>query len=285
MWLRNSPIAFAIATATLLLGGRPLLDELRLALDAATTAQGSPARRLALLALHLAGFAAFFWLTNLLSKAVDAPPSLTLVLAVGWLASALVAALALGQALLPLGSLLPILRRVGRALLLGTALGLTAWAGGLATLRFWEPLGAATLHAAAGLLRLVGSDVWSDPATATLGFEGFTIVISSVCSGYEGIGLLTILTGAYLWAFRSALRFPQVFVLVPIGIALSWLTNVVRIAALMLVGARWSSEVALGSFHSKAGWLLFCGIALGGVALTRRTSLFSRDRFPLASKV
>jgi exosortase E/protease (VPEID-CTERM system) len=119
-----------------------------------------------------------------------------------------------------------------------------------------------------------------------LGFEGFRIVIEPVCSGYEGIGLLTILTGAYLWAFRSALRFPQVLVLVPIGIALSWLTNVVRIAALMLVGARWSSEVALGSFHSKAGWLLFCGIALGGVALTRRTSFFSRDvavRVPIAT--
>ena len=85
--------------------------------------------------------------------------------------------------LLPLASLLPILRRVGRALLLGTALGLAAWAGGLATVRLWEPLGAATLHAVAGLLRLAGPDVWTDSATATLGFEGFTVVISPVCSG------------------------------------------------------------------------------------------------------
>jgi len=281
------PIAFAVATATLLLGGRPLVDELRLALGAATTAQGPPLLwRLGLVALHLAGFAAFFWLTQLLSRTADALPSYTLVLAVGSLASGLAASLALAQALLPLGSLLPILRRVGRVLGLGTALGMAAWAGGVATLHFWEPLGAATLHATAGLLRLASPDVWTDSATATLGFEGFTVEISRSCSGYEGIGLLTILTGAYLWAFRSALRFPQVFVLLPIGIALSWLANVARIAALMLVGARWSMDLALGSFHSKAGWLLFCGIALGGVALTRRTSLFSRDvaaRIPSAT--
>jgi exosortase E/protease (VPEID-CTERM system) len=280
------PIAFAIATATLLLGGRPLLEELRLALGTATHAQGSLVRRLGLVAVHLASFAAFFWLTQLLSRTLDAPPSYTLALAVGLLASALAAPLALAQALLPLGALLPILRRVGRALLLGTALGMAAWAGGVATLHFWEPLGAATLHATAWLLRLAGPDVWSDAATATLGFEGFTVVISRSCSGYEGIGLLTILTGAYLWAFRSALRFPQVLVLVPIGIALSWLANVLRIAALMLVGARWSLDLALGSFHSKAGWLLFCGIALGLVALTRRTPLFSRDvaaRSPVAT--
>jgi exosortase E/protease (VPEID-CTERM system) len=45
----------------------------------------------------------------------------------------------------------------------------------------------------------------------------------------------------------------------------------------MLVGARWSPEIALGSFHSKAGWVLFCGLALGLLALTRSTSLFARD--------
>jgi exosortase E/protease (VPEID-CTERM system) len=116
-----------------------------------------------------------------------------------------------------------------------------------------------------------------DLASATLSVEGFAVVIAPICSGYEGIGLLSILVLAYLVMFRNELRFPHVLALLPIGIALSWLANVLRLSVLMLVGARWSSELALGSFHSKAGWVLFCGIALGLVTVARRTAIFHRD--------
>ena len=39
-----------------------------------------------------------------------------------------------------------------------------------------------------------------------------------------------------------------------------------RIAALVLVGTRVSPEVALGGFHSQAGWLAFNALALGTLA-------------------
>jgi exosortase E/protease (VPEID-CTERM system) len=273
------PVLLAVATATLLLGGRPLLEDLRLSLETSMAANRPLALRAGLVFVHLAAFAGFFWLTVLFSRTTGELPRHAPVLAAAWLGSAVAAVLALAHAVLPLGSLLGIARRLGRALVLCGALGLAAWAGGVATVRFWEPLGGATLDAAAALLRLAGP-VSSDPATARLVFEGFSVVIAPVCSGYEGIGLLTILTGAYLWVFRSTLRFPHVLALVPLGIALSWLANVLRIAALMVVGARWSPELALGSFHSKAGWVLFCGIALGLVAVTRSSRVFCRDVAP-----
>jgi exosortase E/protease (VPEID-CTERM system) len=276
---RVGPFLAAVATATVLLGGRPLLAELRSALDAAARKAG-PRARLGPLALHLGAFAAFLALTTRLpgtTEATGAPPAHAPALVAGSVAAGLVAVLALLHALLPLGALLGVARRFGRALGLAAALGAAASLAGIASTAFWEPLAAATLHGVDALLRLVSPDVWSDPATSTLAFEGFTVLITASCSGYEGVGLLTVLTSAYLWTFRRTLRFPHVLLLLPAGIALSWLANVVRIAALMVVGARWSEELALGSFHSKAGWLLFCGIALGLVAATRRVSFFARD--------
>ena len=40
-----------------------------------------------------------------------------------------------------------------------------------------------------------------------------------------------------------------------------------RIALLIAVGVNISPEIALSGFHSKAGWLFFCGIALALIAL------------------
>ena len=49
-----------------------------------------------------------------------------------------------------------------------------------------------------------------------------------------------------------------------------------RIAALIAVGDLGRPEVAVGGFHSQAGWLAFNGIGLGLVVLARRGRLFSR---------
>jgi exosortase E/protease (VPEID-CTERM system) len=51
----------------------------------------------------------------------------------------------------------------------------------------------------------------------------------------------------------------------------AWSANVLRISALILVGSRWSPELAFGGFHSKAGWILFCCVALGLAALAHHT--------------
>jgi CAAX prenyl protease-like protein len=44
-----------------------------------------------------------------------------------------------------------------------------------------------------------------------------------------------------------------------------------------LIGSYFSEEVAVGGFHAKAGWLIFCGLALGLIVLSRRLHFFSRQ--------
>jgi exosortase E/protease (VPEID-CTERM system) len=269
-------IALAVVTATLLLGGRPLIGDLLHGFEVAAGAERrSVAHRLTFVALHLASVGSFFGLSQALVSSEDLS-SHSLWLVALWLSSALSAFLCLLHAVIPLRALAALIGTAGRVLAWGFVLGVVAWAGGLATIRFWDPLGAATLHVVAATLRLVSYDLVVDPSTAALSFEGFGVVIAPACSGYEGIGLLTILTTTYLWASRDSLRFPRVLAILPVGIGLVWLANAMRIAALMVIGARWSPEVALGSFHSKAGWVLFCGIALGLVALSQRASFLSR---------
>ena len=58
--------------------------------------------------------------------------------------------------------------------------------------------------------------------------------------------------------------------LYPIGIVAIWLANIVRVAALVLVGAWLSPEVAGRGFHSLAGWITFTLIALALVGLSHR---------------
>jgi len=45
---------------------------------------------------------------------------------------------------------------------------------------------------------------------------------------------------------------------------------------LIAIGAWVSPEVALGGFHAKAGWLLFCGLALAIAFVALRSSYFTR---------
>jgi exosortase E/protease (VPEID-CTERM system) len=272
------PILLAIVTAVVLLDGRRLLEELRAALHRSAERQNEsrPHARWVSLGVHLAAFASFLSITVFFSTAGEDLPRFARFLAVAWIVSILSALLALTNVVAPLRAFVPLARRAGLPLALGPLLGIAAWAGGVASVRFWDPLGALTLESVAALLRLAGPDVAADATMATLSFEGFGVVISPACSGYEGIGLFLVLMSAYLWICRARLRFPHAFVVLLVGIALVWLANVVRISALMLVGARWSSEVALGSFHSKAGWVLFCGITLALVASTGRTKFLSR---------
>jgi exosortase E/protease (VPEID-CTERM system) len=120
------------------------------------------------------------------------------------------------------------------------------------------------------LLRLLTQQVHVDVASELLVVGDFEVLIRPACSGIEGMVLLGIFSSAYVYRFRKTLRFPQAFSLIPLAIAAAWLTNIVRIAALALIGAHWSPAIAAGGFHSKAGWLAFCGLALGVVLLGQR---------------
>jgi exosortase E/protease (VPEID-CTERM system) len=120
--------------------------------------------------------------------------------------------------------------------------------------------------------------VVGNPETLVVGTSSYTVFIDRQCSGYEGIGLIAVMLGFYLYVFRKSLRFPNALVLLAIGMISIWVANGFRIAALIAVGTWISPEVAEGGFHSAAGWLLFCAVTLGLVAISRRSKWFARSQ-------
>jgi exosortase E/protease (VPEID-CTERM system) len=76
---------------------------------------------------------------------------------------------------------------------------------------------------------------------------------------------------AWLLYFRAEYRFPRALLIVPAGVLLVFALNVLRIAALVLIGNAGHPAVAIYGFHSQAGWIAF-NCAACGVALASRSS-------------
>jgi exosortase E/protease (VPEID-CTERM system) len=198
-----------------------------------------------------------------------------------WLVAWVVAGLALAVTWIPLALPWPALRalwpRLSGALLIGGCAGLLAWGAGQASSTIWAQLAPVTLSVVAAMLRVVLPDLMVDEATATIGTPAFAVQIAPVCSGFEGIGLILALLGAYMIVERKHLLFPRVLMLLPAAVATVWTANALRIALLIVIGNEFSPQLALGGFHSKAGWLLFSAIALGFIAVARRTRYFTLE--------
>ena len=157
-------------------------------------------------------------------------------------------------------------------------LGVLAWLGGFLGEALWRTAASYTFALASAALRLVYDDVVSRPERLVLGTRGFRVNIAPTCSGLEGVGLLLAFLGIYLWVFRRELRFPAALVLLPIGAVSIWLLNALRIVLLIVIGSSGWREIALGGFHSQAGWLTFNLVALGFVALVNRNGWFLKSR-------
>jgi len=70
------------------------------------------------------------------------------------------------------------------------------------------------------------------------------------------------------------LRFPRAFLLVPTAMVVIWLSNAVRITALILIGVAGARDVAVNGFHSEAGWIAFNCVALGFALTAQRVAWF-----------
>lgn len=128
----------------------------------------------------------------------------------------------------------------------------------------WPALTGATFHAVAAVLALTGGPVHVDAAGYIIGIGGFRVHIAQQCSGVEGLALVTGFTALYAALFHDRIRpLRYALVVLPLGLVLSWCLNVLRIAALIVIGDRVSPDLAVNGFHSYAGWLFFILLALG----------------------
>jgi len=176
----------------------------------------------------------------------------------------------------PFGFWLTLVKRERWPLAFAALAGILAWLVGLLAGELWKPLAEGTFWLSHWFLALVYPEVSFNPTRFILGTSKFSVEIAPQCSGYEGIGLVIVFLTVYLWMFRAEIRFPHAFWLFPIGILAIWLANALRIAALIALGDSFSPEIAVGGFHSQAGWISFIAISLGLIWLSRRLRLFSK---------
>jgi exosortase E/protease (VPEID-CTERM system) len=258
-------VAIAIAAATFLVGGR------RLRRDYEVVARGGRHWPMwPFLLGHLVVLVVFAWVTAVVFEGdlASAPAPELWVLA--WVLLAALTLVLWGAAAMPANLWLLLARRAAGPLLVGVAIGVAAWGAGLVTDLLWVPLSRSTFWMVRYLLALFTADISCDPAEFVVGTSSFAVTIAPECSGYEGIGLILVFLGVYLWRCRADLRFPHALILLPAATLVIWLLNAVRIAGLIAVGTCVSEEAAQGGFHSQAGWLAFVGVALGVVAVVQR---------------
>lgn len=202
-----------------------------------------------------------------------ATPGAVALVAGGGLAMAAAAA----RAAAPFGWFARVVRTHWRLEVLAVLVGGLAWAMALAAERSWGLLSTITLEGAGLLLRCTGARPYVSVAESAIGLGAFEVGVDPVCSGVDGVGLVVLFQSVWLATARDRVRLERAFWLVPGGALAALAGNALRIAGLVLLGASGREELALGGFHSKAGWVLFLAIALGGVALAERWPWLRRE--------
>lgn len=114
------------------------------------------------------------------------------------------------------------------------------------------------------LLSLTFSDVFvnfgsniSEDAFPLIGVGDFVVKIARSCSGMAGISLFFLLFVFIVFLERNNVVKWKAALLLPLGMFGSLVMNVLRVYLLIVVGAVYSPEFAIGPFHNNVGWILF----------------------------
>lgn len=137
--------------------------------------------------------------------------------------------------------------------------------------QLWVPTAQITFDLVRLVLMPLVPALHADPATRILDAPHFAVEVSQICSGLEGVGLILAFCVAWLIFFRAEYRFPRALILIPAGVLLVFVLNIVRIAALVLIGNAGHPAIAVFGFHSQAGWISFNAVACGLVFVSRRS--------------
>ena len=229
-------------------------------------------------ALHLAGIGVLFLPVILLGQQ-DMAGYFAEIVAI-WLIGAVLATLGAMRMLAPFAAWRQLLRDLGWLLPAALAIGYVIPDLALWVLPLWDiqALTMLTFVLVHGLLSLISDNTSADLATLVIGLEGFYVQIARACSGVEGVALVGGFTLLYALLFRGSIH-PWRFwlVVLPLGILASWALNILRITALILLGAHVSPHLAVEGFHSYAGWLFFALLALALLYVVQATPWLHRQ--------
>jgi len=242
--------------------------------------------RWGLLGWHLVGLGTFLGLSSI-STGTD-PFGYAIVGL--WYGTGILAIALAAWAFVPPGIALEFVRSTGYAWVYALAAAIiagravvetTLWNGSVWNPAFdlsWKPATDLTFNLVKSLLHLFLSNVVADQSTMTIGNPRFAVQILPWCAGFEGTALMLVFSVAWLGYFRREFRFPHALLLIPAGMLVIWLSNALRITALILIGVAGAPKVAAGGFHSQAGWIAFNCVALSFAVLTRHLPWFSSDK-------
>lgn len=179
-----------------------------------------------------------------------------------WIVLVLLAVLSAGLLVTSATNWKIFLAREKYSILVAAVGGGLIFAGSLYFQRYWGSMTGFTLESTRVLLDVIYSDIFFDPKGSKLGVRSFWVHIDPVCSGIEGMVLSSSTAAIYLYLSRQYLRFPHALIILPLACAISVALNIVRIATLIVIGAELSPGVAVGGFHSVAGWIASVFVAL-----------------------
>jgi CAAX prenyl protease-like protein len=239
-----------------------------------------------LLCFHAISMATFGWLSSrlyapkLYQAATFALGSSGVnVLAAGWILAGSAGIVFGALAFLPWKHWRKLLATGGRLWLYASIAILAAGVTGNVSRHLWQPASRLTFAMVRILLKPLVAGVFTNPARMQLGTARFHVIVAPECSGLEGAGLILAFAVVWLLLFHRECRFPQSLVLVPAGVVVLFLLNAVRLAALILIGNAGAERIALGGFHSQAGWILFNAVAAGFCVTIRSVSWFTNAGF------
>lgn len=217
-----------------------------------------------------------YFLFNDIPNGIIDDRALVNLIIVSWLLAGISALIMCLLSIAPLPCWLQFIRLQHKKLMASILAGGLIWIFGQFSEQAWQSLAKPTFWLSFYTLRIFYSDVVFDVSRKLLGTQSFHVTISPQCSGFEGIGLIVAFLSIYIWITRKELRFPQVYFLFPLGIITIWLLNSLRIVILIAIGTSLSPEIAIGGFHSNAGWISFVIIGVSLVLLCQKIPLFNK---------
>lgn len=265
-------LGISIGAALLVFGGYRALDFIR-GTAAQVQAAALPWKRLT---VHLSAVAVFYYLSVVLLDGATATARVSPVLLV-WAAAASIAVISWLSIVFPVADLRGAWSSAHYLLLGSVAIAAVSLLTGQVAEALWTPLSYWTFYFVKGMLGLAYSSVVAQSGDLIIGTNTFQVEIAPQCSGCEGIGLILVFLTSFLWWFRDKFRFPQALLLLVVGVAAIWITNAVRIAALIAIGTSLSPSIAAGGFHSQAGWIAFNLVALALVATAWNSAFFVKS--------
>jgi exosortase len=132
-----------------------------------------------------------------------------------------------------------------------------------------DPIATAQAAIVSGVLSPFHLDIHRFGQTFVFGSgkEAPTLTVSSACSGLVGVFSMALLAGLVACFLNGSTRRKGAWIAVAVVLAL--LGNLVRLGALVVVGASWGLDDAVGVFHATAGVAIFVAVLVVALLLLR----------------